>query len=302
MTNPNGQSGGVDAGDEVTNTYNGSGQVTEQVDPAGRPPTSPTAGTTCLPLGVRPPSPTQQRCHRRGLPERRAHLADPGLWTAAAATTLYDYGDATLGPPRSSTPTATHHLHLRLGRRRPDQDRRPGQHLDLYLQLVRRGPHLPDPRPGRRQCGDYRRLQQRRRPHGHRHHAARRWLCHYHLHLRELGRARRCHRRRRPRWQHHALQLRPRWGPDRGGRPPGPAHHLYLQRARAADGGGLAKDNAALSPSVPGDIYTVAGTDASLYAPDGVAVDSAATSTSPTTATTGSGRSPPPPAPSGASP
>jgi len=36
-----------------------------------------------------------------------------------------------------------------------------------------------------------------------------------------------------------------------------------------------AKDNAALSPSVPGDIYTVAGTDASLYAPDGVAVDSA---------------------------
>ncbi len=36
-----------------------------------------------------------------------------------------------------------------------------------------------------------------------------------------------------------------------------------------------AKDNAALSPSVPGDIYTVAGTDGSLYAPDGVAVDSA---------------------------
>ena len=35
MTNPNGQSGGPDAGDKVTNTYT-SGQVTEQVDPMGR--------------------------------------------------------------------------------------------------------------------------------------------------------------------------------------------------------------------------------------------------------------------------
>ena len=35
MTNPNGQSGGPDAGDKLTNTYT-SGQVTEQVDPMGR--------------------------------------------------------------------------------------------------------------------------------------------------------------------------------------------------------------------------------------------------------------------------
>ncbi len=35
MTLPNGQSGGPDAGDTYTNTYNGSGQVLTQTDPMG---------------------------------------------------------------------------------------------------------------------------------------------------------------------------------------------------------------------------------------------------------------------------
>ncbi len=56
VANPNGQSGGPDAGDELTNTYNGSGQVTEQVDPKGRTTTfsytgdnlSPSGGTTTI--------------------------------------------------------------------------------------------------------------------------------------------------------------------------------------------------------------------------------------------------------------
>ena len=49
------------------------------------------------------------------------------------------------------------------------------------------------------------------------------------------------------------------------------AYNVLGQRTSAVS----PKDNAALSPSVPGDIYTIAGTDGSLYAPDGVAVDSA---------------------------
>lgn len=35
VTYPNGQSGGPDAGDKLTNTYNAQGEVTQQVDPAG---------------------------------------------------------------------------------------------------------------------------------------------------------------------------------------------------------------------------------------------------------------------------
>ena len=58
VTNPNGQAGGPDAGDKLTNTYNSSGQVTQQVDPAGRTTTFAYTGNNLSSAGAAPPSPT----------------------------------------------------------------------------------------------------------------------------------------------------------------------------------------------------------------------------------------------------
>ena len=97
MTNPNGQSGGVDAGDEVTNTYNGSGQVTEQVDPEGRATyfsysgdnLSTSGGTTTI---TNPNSDVTVEDYLNGA----LTSLTQGYGTSAAATTLTTTADATL--------------------------------------------------------------------------------------------------------------------------------------------------------------------------------------------------------------
>ena len=91
VTNPNGQPGGPDAGDELTNTYNSSGQVTEQVDPMGRDyllrlqrgnNLSPAGGTTTI---TDPDGDVTVEDYASG----RCPRITQGYGTTSAATTTY---------------------------------------------------------------------------------------------------------------------------------------------------------------------------------------------------------------------
>jgi RHS repeat-associated protein len=105
LTNPNGQAGGPDAGDKLTNTYNSSAQVTQQVDPAGRTTTfaysgnnlSATGGTTTI---TDPAGDVTVEAYQGG----ELMAVTKGYGTSAAATTAYAYGTGTLGPTSVTDP------------------------------------------------------------------------------------------------------------------------------------------------------------------------------------------------------
>ena len=105
VTNPNGQPGGPDAGDQLTNTYNSSGQVTEQVDPMGRDTyfaysgnnLSPAGGTTTI---TDPDGDVTMEDYASG-----ALLSITQGWgTASAATTNYEVDPESLSTTEVTDP------------------------------------------------------------------------------------------------------------------------------------------------------------------------------------------------------
>jgi len=114
MTFPNGQSGGPDAGTNITNTYNASGQVLTQTDQMGNVTTfaysgdnfSSTGGTTTI---TDPNGNVEVQSYLNGT----LQSLTKGYGTSSAATWSYQYDPSTLGTtsttdPNGNTTTATY--------------------------------------------------------------------------------------------------------------------------------------------------------------------------------------------------
>jgi len=105
MTFPNGQSGGPDAGDSVTNTYNGSGQVLTQIDQMGRETTYAYTGDNFSDAGG-----TTTITDPNGNVEVQDYLngtllsMTKGYGTASAATWSYEYDPTSLGLSSTTDP------------------------------------------------------------------------------------------------------------------------------------------------------------------------------------------------------
>jgi YD repeat-containing protein len=105
MTFPNGQSGGPDAGDSVTNTYNSSGQVLTQTDQMGNETTyvytgdnfSSAGGTTTI---TDPDGNVEVQDYADGM----LQSLTKGYGTASAATWSYTYDPTTLGLTQTTDP------------------------------------------------------------------------------------------------------------------------------------------------------------------------------------------------------
>jgi YD repeat-containing protein len=113
VTKPNGQSGGPDAGDKLTNTYNSSGQVLSQIDPDGNETTfaytgnnaSSSGGTTTI---TDPDGNVTLQDYTSNLLMSQT----TGYGTSSAATTTYTYDSnddlLTITDPNSHTTTNTY--------------------------------------------------------------------------------------------------------------------------------------------------------------------------------------------------
>jgi RHS repeat-associated protein len=105
MTFPNGQSGGPDAGDKVTNTYNSSDQVVTQTDQMGNETTysytgnnfSSTGGTTTI---TDPDGNVEVQDYTYGM----LQSLTKGYGTGSAATWSYEYDPTTLGLTQTTDP------------------------------------------------------------------------------------------------------------------------------------------------------------------------------------------------------